>query len=172
MPIIWVYDNHALYDIHISFGPMGGIVERGLSKEEKAQKSQLYNEPCHRYGKDDTCYRLPGEDSHLYYTVRSVLKTEKNLDGKKASSAWKPTKFIREEPHTWQEIKGIEITQAQYDYMKTRCKGVFSCYLDDKAPDLTTEQKEYIKATAWDIDTDESARNALIKKAEKYRHDK
>ena len=163
--------NHALYDIQISFGPMGGIVERGLTEKEKANKDQLYSEPCHRYGKDDTCYRLAGEDSHLYYTARSVLKKEQATDGK-ASSSWKQTKFIREEPHKWEEIEGIEITKAQYDYMQTRCEGVFSCYLDDKAPELTDKQREYIKATAWDIDTDDKARDALIKKAEKYRADK
>ena len=161
-------ENHALYDIHISFGPMGGIVERGLTEKEKTNKNQLYSEPCHRYGKDDTCYRLAGENSHLYYTIRSVLKTEDIPSNKKASAAWKPRKFIREEPHTWQEIKGIEITKAQYEYMQQRCKGVFNCYLDDKAPELNTEQKSYIKAAAWDIDTDEEALKALIKKSKKY----
>ena len=164
-------ENHALYEIHLSFGSMGKILARGLSKEEHAQKDKLYSEPCYRYGIDDTCYRLSGEDSHLYYTVRSILKKGKTQKGK-VSAAWEHAKNIEEEPHTWQEIKGIEITKAQYDTMKTRCEGVFSCYLDDKAPDLTAEQKAYIKATEWDIDTDESARNALIKKTEKYRHEK
>ncbi|MCF6191215.1 MAG: hypothetical protein L3J51_12115 [Cocleimonas sp.] len=134
-------------------------------------KDQLESEPCHQYGKDTTCYRMQGEDSHLYYTVRSILKSGSGEKGK-VSSPWKPRKFIEEESRTWQEIKGIEITKAQYDYMQTRCDGVFSCYLDDKAPDLTAEQKEYIKATSWELDTNVDARNALIKKAKKYRADK
>ena len=165
-------ENHGVYEIHVSFGPMGWVeASKGLNKAQLAKIDQLESEPCHRHGKDMTCYRLPGENSHLYYTVRSILKSGQGEQGK-ISSPWKRQKFIDDEVHPWEEIKGIEISQAQYEYMKTRCNNSFSCYLDDKAPDLTTEQQEYIKVTAWDIDTDESARNALIKKAEKYRHDK
>jgi len=164
-------ENHGVYEIHVSFGPMGWIeASKGLNEEQQANIDQLESETCHRHGKDMTCYRLPGENSHLYYTVRSILKSGQGEE-EKISSPWKRRKFIDDEVHQWQEIKGIEITKAQYDYMQTRCNNSFSCYLDDKAPDLTDEQKAYIKATAWELDTNVDARDALIKKAKNYRAD-
>ena len=162
--------NHGVYEINISFGPMGDIPLEGLSLEEKKRKDQLDGTPCHWRGVDTTCYRLPGKDNHLYYTVRSMLKSDASEKGK-VSATWKVAGQIRKISHQWQEIKGIEISKAQYDYMKTRCEGIFSCYLDDKAPGLTEKQKDYIKATAWELDTNVEARNALIKKSDKYRAD-
>lgn len=167
--------NHSVYEVHVSYGPLSGVPLERLPEVLKAKKDQLTPWPWHCYwlntDRPKNCYRLPGNENNLFYKVRNILK-EPPTKGGMSSSPWQEIEDIRLSPENWEEIKSIEISKAQYDYMQKRCKYVFSCYLDDKAPDLTEEQKSYIKATAWDIDTDEKARNEFIKKADGYRHDK
>ena len=161
--------NHALYETSLSFSPMADVRLSGLTEELKAKKDQLEQHPCMRFPDSETCYRLPGNDSSLYYAVRSILAKPK-ADNGAASSAWQVPDSVREVPLQWHEIKGITISKEQYEYLNERCKGSpFDCRLDSAMPNLTPEQKQYSKATEWDIDTDEKALAALIKKAKNYR---
>jgi len=71
---------------------------------------------------------------------------------------------LTDEPQGLNEIKAIEITDKQKAYLLKRCnEEVFSCFLDDKTPELTEKQKQYIKETSWNIDTDMKARKAFLK---------
>ena len=162
-------EDHALYEAHLSFGPLGGIPLDKLSKEHQVIKDQLQRWYClgsiNNAG-DKGCYRLPGEESSIYYKVRSLLKAPKNKDGM-ASAPWESPDPIHYSPDNWQEVKGIEINKAQYDYLYEKYKQsptkpiVFR--LDNNAPDLNEKQKAYIKATTWEADSNEQAYDNLLK---------
>ncbi len=168
-------ESHALYDINVSFGPIGDVSLSGLNTEQQATRDQLSPKPCRRRHRSKTCYRLPGADSSLYYMVRSIHSATKDGSGKAASN-WQHPEPIRVSPRQWYEIKGISISKEQYESLEERCKqSPFNCYLDtvdgERSGLITATQQQYIKAVAWDIDTDEKAVDALIKKAKNYRHE-
>jgi len=162
-------EEHALYEAHMTFGPLGGVPLEKLSKAHQAIKDKLERWYCrgnvNNEGRKD-CYRLPGKESSIYYKVRSILKEPKATDGM-ASAPWQSPDFIHDSPNGWEEIKGIEISKAQYDYLYEKYKQsptkpiVFR--LDNNAPDLSKEQKSYIKATTWDADSDDEAYENLLK---------
>lgn len=168
--------NHAIYEVNLSFGPLGGVIESGLMDEQKAIKDQLDQWGCRNAfdipGKTKTCYRLPGKESNLYYSVRSILKNPEAAKGL-ASSPWQLPDFITDVPQDWHEVTGIEITKIQYEHMFNHCEGtVFGCHLADGTPDLNAKQKAYIKTTTWDVDNDIEAREAYAEESDKYRVDK
>jgi len=162
-------ESHALYEAHMTFGPLGGIPLDKLSKAHQAIKDQLQRWYClgsvNNAG-DKGCYRLPGEESSIYYKVRSILKEPETSEGT-ASAPWKSPDFIHYHPQNWQEVKGVEINKAQYDYLYEKYKQsptkpiVFR--LDSNAPDLNEKQKAYIKATTWEADSNEQAYDNLLK---------
>lgn len=162
-------EEHALYEANLSFGPLGGVPFESLSKEHQKIKGQLNRWYClgsvNIQGIKD-CYRLPGEESSIYYKVRSILKEPKTADGM-ASAPWQSPDFIHNSPQNWKEIKGIEINKAQYEYLYEKYKlsptkpVVFR--LDNDAPELNEEQKSYIKATTWDADSNDEAYKNLLK---------
>lgn len=167
-------ENHMLYDIHISLGPIGAIRPQDLSEADRANKEQLQAMPCVN---GDDCYRLAGKDSSLYYTARSIETNPPTKDGM-ASSPWKRPGLIRTAPHQWEEIEGIEISKAQYEYLQSRCdryqegfEGMIFCRLDDTVPNLTLSQQTYARATTWVMDNDEEALNAFVNKEHNYRSD-
>ena len=162
-------EDHALYEAHMTFGPLGGVPLEKLSQAHLAIKDQLkrwYSRGSVNNQGIKDCYRLPGEESSIYYKVRSILKDPESSEGM-ASAPWKSPDFIHHSPQNWEEIKGIEINKAQYDYLYGKYKKsptkpiVFR--LDDKAPALNKAQKAYIKATAWDADSNEQAYDNLLK---------
>ncbi len=164
-------ESHALYDINVSFGPIGDVSFSGLNTEQQAIKDQLSPKPCRRRPDSETCYRLTGADSSLYYMVRSIYSAAKDGSGKAASN-WQHPESLRVSPQQWHEIKGISISKEQYESLEERCKqSPFNCYLDTVDGELTATQQQYIKTVAWDIDTDQKAVDALIKKAKNYRHE-
>jgi len=162
--------NHASYQVHMSFGPLVGVATQALLPEQLEIKDQLYYADCRKLGlphADKSCHRLTGEDSNLYYHIRSLLKNTQSSE--ESSSPYQDAPLINTIPVKWEEIKGIEISASQYEYLEKRCQLVFECYLDDKAPELTDEQKAYIKATAWDMDTNFTLQDQLINRANDFR---
>ena len=164
--------NHAIYEVNLSFGPLGDVMESALSNEQKKIKGQLQQWTEIIAEKSYTYYYLPGKESNLYYSVRSILKSPQAAEGF-ASSPWLSPDSLMTSPQDWHEVTGIKITKAQYEYMFSHCEGtVFGCHLADGTPDLSAEQKAYIKTTTWDIDNDIEAREAYAEESDKYRVDK
>jgi len=163
-------EEHALYEINASFGPKIEVSTQGLRPEHISEKDQLYYADCRLLGlknADKSCYRLPGEDSHLYYNIRSILK---NPDKDEFASSYQSMPLITSVPAKWEEIKGIQITKAQYEWLEKRCiEYIFNCYMDETAPELTEGHKAYIKATEWKLDTNYDLRDKLAAEANSYR---
>jgi len=144
--------RHAMYEANLNLGPLGGVPLDKLPENLKAIKDQLIPSFCYGLyssteGKEwRDCYRLPGNESSIYYQIRSLLKSTDPSKGMPTPD------YIHNSPENWQEIKGITLTKEQFLYMKKRCEKTARCFLDENAPDLTNEQKAYIKATTWDTD--------------------
>jgi len=162
-------EGHALYEANIAFGPLGGIPFEKLNDEHQKIKEQLERWYCfdlYDVSGEKECYRLPGNESSIYYKVRSILKQEETSEGM-ASAPWQSPDYVHNSPYDWQEIKGIEITKEQYEYLyekyKQSPKKPIIFRLDIDAPDLNDEQKSYIDTTRWDADTDEEAYQSILK---------
>ena len=141
--------GHSHYDMHISYGPLGDVPLEGLTQEQLLHKEKLTSSSCVRTPSENTCYRLPGHDTSVYYTVRSIRKAQANPERGEVVSEWEVADDIRDQPHSWKAIHGIQINKAQYEYLRERCNRIKwwnkKCFLDEAAPDLNNDQLVYIR---------------------------
>ena len=116
--------GHQSYGIYVSAGRVV-VSEAGL-QSESAQfadkiESKAGDPPRYVFGRDDT----------LYYKI---------------IPHGSDTPSLASDPSPWNEVPGVAITEAQYFELR-KCGGGRECrwYLSPSDPDLTPEQREYVR---------------------------
>jgi hypothetical protein len=123
-------DRHFLSDwqyfAYISFGPM--------SLDQDALTEKL---------KSDTKYYSTAPSGLKYYSVGKETSFYYYVNENRVGPEYTPL--------PWIEVPGIEITQQQFEILHERCDGPWQkmrCFMDLSFPELTDEQKAYIKSHA------------------------
>jgi hypothetical protein len=121
------------YYLFLSFGPIF-LEEIALNAKQK-ETAKFYKASW----KGDKSYHW-GNNNELYY---AFTKDSSYIN-------------LRETAREWQTINSIELTEFQYKYLDARCRDPWvhvRCFIDDKFPELTKEQYEYIKVRARENDS-------------------
>jgi len=112
------------YFAYVSFGPMS-LYEDVVTEDMKPYAKHYETAPS------GLKLYITGKETSFYYYVNEE-RVRPNAT-----------------PLPWIEVPGIEITQNQFEILHERCDGPWQkmrCFMDMSFPDLTEEQKHYIRA--------------------------
>ena len=133
------------YFAYIGFGPIL-INQNALTEQLKPYASHIRTAPS------GLKYYAVGKETSFYYFVNEE-RVRPNAT-----------------PLPWIEVPGIEITQHQFEILHERCDGPWQkvrCFMDLNFPNLTEEQKHYIRTHEHEDDAynlSERAKPPKIKK--------
>jgi len=141
--------DHGNWEATIYSGRVGDLTVDALSSEQKKNLGKFRSHHCYQFGstrRGEKCYDLPGKESNIYYTVRSMSKYRNDMPEEEDNRWWNEYLDIRiASPVKWTEIEGIEIDKPMYDYLKDHCGyGETLCVLDQYKGKMTAKQKSYV----------------------------